>query len=463
VVRKIAVQILGDVHRSRHLFAADCIHAASREHRLGKRDRRFLTELVFGVLRHQTTLDCILAKFSRRPLERINAAALEALRLGVFQMLYLDGVPTFAAIHESVSALSAPTSVRAFVNGILRTIDREVRRVPPEQDRGGASPRKRLAIGDRKVCFFPREVFADPEQDPARYLTQLYSHNEFLVTRWLERFGRERSEGILQQQNQPPRLTVRTNRRRLDRAELLDRLAHDEVRCREGDLADAVVVLAPPTELVRSATFRAGLCTVQDETAMKVAPALGAEPGERILDLCAAPGGKSTHLAEITRDEAQIFAVDRDPRRLRKLEESVLRLDLGSIQPIAFDPLENDDVPEPLKQPFDRVLVDAPCSNSGVLGRRPEARYRFGEDRLGNLAAVQGKLLAWARDRVRPGGTLVYSTCSLEEEENRCQVDALLTAHPDLHLVRDELSVPTHGSADGGYHAVLVKGSTGRP
>lgn len=455
MVRKIAAQILAEVHRSRSVFAADRIDVACRSERLDKRDRRFLTELVFGVLRHQLTLDCVLESFVQRPLSELHRSVHETLRLGVFQMLYLDGVPVFAAIDESVKAVAGPVRLRSFVNGVLRAVDREVRRLPIERDRGGASVQKRLQIGTRKVCFFPRKIFADPAEDEALYLTQLYSHSEFLVRRWLARFGRERTEDILRQQNETPRLCVRANRLRVTRDELLDRLARDQVRCHPGGDPMAVIVEAPPTELLRSKSFRAGLCTVQDETAMKVAPAVEAKAGERVLDLCAAPGGKSTHLAELTDDQATVLAVDRAGARLDLLADSIVRLGLQSVHRIEFDPLPAGDLPEPFRQPFDRVLVDAPCSNSGVMGRRPEARYRFGAERLESLAGVQAGLLRWAARRLAPGGRLVYSTCSLEEEENGRQVQSFLESHPSFQLQREELTLPAAGGADGGYFACL--------
>ncbi len=458
-VRGVALEILFDVHRRVGVFAQERLHSLSRRHRLNRRDRRFLTELVFGVLRHELTLDAVIAAHSDVALDEIGPRAKEALRLGVHQLLYLDGVPAFAAIDETVESVRDPRA-RSFVNAVLRAIDRQVRRVPIEKDRGGASPRKRLEIGGKKVCFFSREVFADPDADLAVHLGQVCSHPSELVRRWLARHGEQKTRAILERDQQPPPLFVRVNRLKTTREALLERLRAEEVRCGEGNLADSVRVLAPPTELVATSAFTEGLCTVQDETAMGVAPRLEAEKGQLILDLCAAPGGKTTHLAELTGDAATILAVDKDEARLSMVREGIERLGLKSVSCMVADATDEAAIKAVTPAPYDRVLVDAPCSNSGVLARRPEARTRITPDRLAELAALQSRILKAATGRLFPGGRMAYSTCSLEPEENQQQIAALQAAHPELELVSEEETLPgQHGidGGDGGYVAVLKK------
>jgi 16S rRNA (cytosine967-C5)-methyltransferase len=455
-VRALAAEILFDVHRRVGVFAHDRVHAASVAEKLNKRDRRFLTELVFGVLRHELTLDCVLAAHSDTKWDDVGPRNKEALRLGAYQLLYLDGVPPYAAIHETVQVVR-DARARPFVNGVLRAVDRKVNRVPIDQDRGGASARKRLQIGDKKVCFFPDPVFADPETDLALHLAQVYSHPTELVARWVARHGEAATREILAKNHQPPQLFVRVNRLKTTREQLLEALRAEGIACGEGNLPESVRVEAPPTDLVGSKAFRDGLCTVQDETAMQVAPRLQASAGQLILDLCAAPGGKTTHLAELTKDNATILAVDREDERLDKLRESIARLGLKSIACMVADATAADAVKAVTPAPYDRVLVDAPCSNSGVLARRPEAKFRFDVTHLTELAALQKQILAQAYDRVFPGGLLAYSTCSLEPEENEEQVRALLAAHADLELVEEKLTLPAQGAGDGGYFAILKR------
>ena len=455
-VRALAADVLFECHRRVGLFAHDRVHAVAVANRLNQRDRRFLTELVLGVLRHQRTLDCVVAAHSTVELDEIGPRALEALRLGTYQLLYLDGVPPFAAIHETVEIVR-DRRARPFVNGVLRGIDRRVRRVPIDHDRGGASPRKRLQIGARKVCFFTDPVFADPEGDLALHLAEVHSHPPELVARWLARHGEQKTRDMLAKSDEPPPLFVRANRLKATREQLVERLRAEQIACVEGSLESSVRVLAPPHELVATRAFTEGLCTVQDETAMRVAPALHAKPNHLILDLCAAPGGKATHLAELTGDKATILAVDKSEERLEKLRESIARLGLKSIACMVADATAEDSVKAVAPAPFDRVLLDAPCSNTGVLARRPEAKERFDASHLAELVALQKQILAQAYTRLFPGGLLCYSTCSLESEENEEQVRAFVAAHPDLELIEERLTLPAAGSGDGGYYAVVKR------
>ncbi len=460
-VRALALEILFEVHHRPGVFAQERVQAAARGG-LNKRDRRFLTELVFGVLRHERTLDCIAVAFSDVKWNDVAPRAREALRLGTYQLLWLDGVPSFASIHETVSAVP-DRRVRPFVNAVLRAIDRLVRRVPIEKDRGGASPRKRLEIDGRKVCFFPKEVFADPERDLAAHLSDVYAHPAELVARWLARHGPDVTRAILTRNLKQAPLFVRVNRRKGTREQLLELLRAEGLKCGEGNLPESVRVLAPPTELVATRAFADGWCTVQDETSMKVAPQLEPKAGQLLLDLCAAPGGKTTHLAELCDDQANILAADRDEGRLERVRESVARLGLKNVSCMAVDATDEASIRAVTPAPYDGVLLDAPCSNSGVLARRPEAKGRLTAEHLAELTELQKKLLKTAVGRLFPGGRLVYSTCSIEPEENEEQVRALLAAHRDLELLAEQSTLPVDDGGDGGYFAVLRKKGEGLP
>ena len=461
-VRLVALEILFEVHHRPGTFAQERVHAATRKWKLVKRERRFLTELVFGVLRHERTLDCVARAFSDVKWSDVAPRAREALRLGAYQLLWLDGVPPFASISESVAAVR-DARAKPFVNAVLRAIDRGVRRLPLERDRGGASPRKRLEIDGRKVCFFPKEVFADPERDLAAYLADVHSHPREAVARWLERFGEEKTRAILAHGMKAPALFVRVNRRKATREQLIARLRSEEVACGEGGLPDSVRVQAPPGELVATKSFAEGWCTVQDETSMRVAPRLEPAAGQLLLDLCAAPGGKTTHLAELCDDAATILAVDRDETRLERLRESIARLELKGISCMVADATDPATIRGVTPAQYDGVLVDAPCSNSGVLARRPEAKERLGPEALSELVALQAKLLDSAAALLFAGGRLVYSTCSIEREENEEQVRALLARNGDLELVAEEATLPAEGAGDGGYWALLRKKGEGLP
>lgn len=461
-LRHVALEIVFEVHHRPGVFAQERLQAAMRAHDLNKRERRFLTELVLGTLRHERTLDCIASAFSNVKWNDIGPRAREALRLGVYQLLWLDGVPAFASLKETVDAVRDPRA-KPFVNAVLRAVDRGVRRVPIEKDRGGASPRKRLEIHHRKVCFFPKDVFADPESNLAGWLADVYAHPPAAIARWLARHGKETTQAILEKSLEPPPLFVRVNRRLGTREELLALLQGEGIKCGEGTRPESVRVLAPAAELVATKAFAAGRCTVQDETAMKVAPQLEPKAGQLLLDLCAAPGGKTTHLAELCDDQATVLAVDKDEERLARVRESIARLGLKNVSCMSADATDPATVRGVTPAPYDGVLVDAPCSNSGVLARRPEAKGRLTDEERASLVALQAKLLDAAAALLFAGGRLVYATCSIEPEENGEQVRALLERNRQLELIAEEETLPSQGGGDGGYWAALRKKGQGLP
>lgn len=431
--------------------------------KLDARSRRFLLELVYGILRRRMTLDCILAAYSNEPLARLDTDCLQVLRLGLYQLVFLDGVPPFAAVSESVDLVHRRhEGVRSFVNGVLRSIEREMQRVEIGLDRGGASPRKRLALGNEHVAFFSKPVFTDPKESRALYLAQIHSVPVFLVERWLARHDAAVVEAILEGSNRKPPVTARIQRLRTNRDSLLRRLVAEGLVARPGILDEAIQLDAAPMDIVRSAAFKEGLFYMQDEAAMKVAHAVAPKPGERILDLCAAPGGKATHLAELASDEIEVVAVDRDARRLERVTENMQRLGLKGVKPVVWDPLGDAPVPEEARGIFDAVLLDVPCSNTGVLARRPEVRWRVSVDAIRELADQGRRLLHAAVKSVRPGGRLVFSTCSLEGEENEDAVKRALVANPRLELVHREETLPSPNGPDGGFFAVFHVGGEGR-
>ena len=426
--------------------------------------------MVYGVLRRRLTLDCIIAAYAKESISRVEPDCLAVLRLGLYQLLFMGGVPPFAAISESVELLkNRHAGVRAFANGLLRSVEREANLQEVGMDRGGASERKRLPLPSDKVVFFSRNVFADPEQSRALHLAQLHSVPPFLVERWLARHDRAVVESMLQACNRKPQVSVRANMLRADREGLIRRLMSENLVAGPGALPESVRFEESPANVIGSAAFKEGLFYVQDEASMKVARALEPGPDERILDLCAAPGGKTTHLAELSGGRAEIVAVDRNESRLAMVRENCERLGLKNVTVVRWDPLKPSHeapLPEPLKQQFDAVLLDVPCSNTGVLARRPEVRWRVSLEAIRDLAEQSRKLLACAVKMVKPGGRLLYSTCSLEAEENQDVVTRTLVANPSLRHVRSEEALPSPGGPDGGFLAlfeVVPFGSTTTP
>ena len=417
--------------------------------RLSRRDRDLATELVFGCLRRRGTLDQVLGAFSRRPVRRIQARLLEVLRVGAYQLLFLDKVPPAAAVNEAARCAGRVSSKAGvgFVNACLRALARAIR---GKDDKPPEDPRTAIPLGDGLWCHLDRPVLPDPTSDQAGFLAAAHSHPRWLVERWLARFGHEETTRLLEHDNRAPAVVLRVNRLRARRHELLDHLA------REGHwgkpLGEGHVALDHRGSVAGLAPLRQGLCTVQGVAASEAARLLGPRPGEMILDLCAAPGSKTAQLAELSGDQATVVAVDNSLDRLRLVAQNAQRLGLRSIRPIAANASRCGEV---LATRFDAVLLDAPCSNTGVLARRAECRWRLSPETIERLAEVQKQLLAAAARALKPGGRLVYSTCSLEPEENERVVESVCSRRRELRVVESRYLLPTQTNDDGGYVALV--------
>jgi 16S rRNA (cytosine967-C5)-methyltransferase len=459
MVRSIAVDALYRMKKTQCL-AQDAINHLLRGKRIEVQDRAFLWELVLGVTRHRDTLDRILQAFSRVKLRNIHPCALEAIRLGIYQMVYLDRVPDHAAVHDAVEAVksSAPGWTVGFANGCLRSVGRSI-----EIKVGGLltakDTRRAVPIRGRRYCLFTDLIFSDPEEDLAASLSERHSHPRFLVDRWIEEYGAEETVELLWAGNEPPALWLRPAPGKLAALsrELTKRAIRHDV---ETQVAEAILLRQPIGQVHELPGYHRGWFTVQDRAAMQAAPFLDPQPGDRILDLCAAPGGKTAHLAALAGPTARITALDRDGARLAKVRETIARLGIENVELVHGD-ARSDDLS--LGEPFDRVLADVPCSNTAVLARRVEARHRVNAEQVEAVRTVQSEILAAAAHRVRPGGTLVYSTCALLAEENRENIERFLDLRADFDLDDDLLTFPSGGFCDGGYLARLVRtGGGGR-
>jgi len=390
-------------------------------------DTPFVRELVLGTLRRRGTLDAVHDAYSRRRAEDLDPSVRAAIRLGLYQHLFLDGIPPHAIAAATVGLLAggggSAAARRGYVNGLLRTVLRESNKLPEADDRGGASPTKRLHRPGRTVTFFARPVFPDPKHDAAGYLAALHSHPRLLVERWLARVGEEATVARLVAGNAPAPLVLRPRAGRVDAAALLERLAREGVAGEvlpRGAGAPAFRVRPGGDSALASRAFREGLFSVQDPEQMEAAELLAPRRDEVIWDACAAPGGKATQLAEALEvaGGGRVVATDVSDERLARLRENVARLGLSNLDIAAHDALS--DVPPPDRPPagFDAILLDAPCSNTAVLARRPEARWRLRPETFARLAALQRRLLAATARHLAPHGRLIYSVCTHEPEES---------------------------------------------
>ncbi|MBI3610262.1 MAG: 16S rRNA (cytosine(967)-C(5))-methyltransferase RsmB [Nitrospirae bacterium] len=368
-------------------------------------DRAFITELVYGVLRRRSYLDWAIGRFSTHR-RRQSVKLKNLLRLGAYQILFLDRVPASAAVNESVRLAKTlgEGAIAGFVNAVLR------------------------AMARAETIPLPA-----PADDPVLHLSVKYSHPEWLVKRWLPRLGAERTAALCAANNEIPPVTVRVNTLRTTRDALSAELKRAGIEVTYCRVSSSGLMLRGVAHLTELPAYQRGDFYVQDEAAQLVGLAVNPKPGERILDACAAPGGKSTHLAELMGDRGEVVAADAGAKRLERIVENAGRLSLASIRPIVAD-LTGD--PAPLgKAPYDRILVDAPCSGLGILRRNPEAKWYKAEAVIGTMAAAQLKILAAVAPLLKHGGLLVYSTCTTEPEENEAVIGAFLAGHPDFRNV----------------------------
>lgn len=393
-------------------------------------DRALATELAYGCLRMRGTLDRAIEQSAGRPMGRISPGLREILRMGAYQLLFLDRIPAYAAVDEAVklASLHGRRGGEKFVNAVLRN-----------------APRK---VGDIR--------FPDRAADPVEYLAAARSHPAWLVRRWIARMGEAAAEALCAAGNSTPPLTARVNTIRATRESLIASLSAEGVRAAPNDGHPlAVDISGLPRPLKELAAFRNGLFAVQDVSAMRIADLVGARRGERIVDLCAGPGGKAAAVAAAAGDGAEVVCLDASPVKAEMVRETAGRLGLRSIRCVVGDARRAARVPG--LAPADRVLLDAPCSNTGVLRRRPEARWRLRPWDIARLAKAQAALLSSAAVVVRPGGALVYGTCSVEPEENRGVVEAFLASEPRFRLDSEIELIPAADGCDGGYGARMIR------
>jgi 16S rRNA (cytosine967-C5)-methyltransferase len=355
-----------------------------------------MTELVYGMLRRRGWLDAILGERVRGGFDRLDPALRDLLRLGAYQLLHMGRVPAYAAIAQTVEQAKAGNGEGAskLVNAVLRRIDRERDALEP------AAP-----------------------ADPLDALSLAHSHPRWLVARWVARWGADATRALLEANNREAHTILRPWG--IVREQLEAALDAAGVATFEPPLATDSLAIQHGVSLATLGVFSQGLCFVQDPAATMVTRYAAVPPGSTVVDLCSAPGGKTFELA---REARTVIASDLSERRLQRLKETVARLDMNNVQVMVADARFT-----PIRD-ADAVLVDAPCTGTGTFRRHPDARWRLKPSDLAVMGAVQRTLIDAASEAVRPGGLLIYSTCSLEQEENDAQVESFLGDHPDFML-----------------------------
>ena len=381
---------------------------------LEPRERAFAQRLAYGTIQRLRTIDWVIARLADRPLDAIDPPALDALRLGVLQLVWLDAVPAHAAVDQTVelAAAEAPRA-RGFVNALMR------------RAAGEAAELVELLPGD------------GPDEAALKH-----SHPDWLAEAWWEALGRADASALMARDNEPAESALRVNTLRTSRDAALDELRGVGVAARPAGDLDEGVVLEDPFDVHGSDLFQRGLVMPQSRGSMLVGRVADPQPGERVLDLCSAPGAKTTHLAALMEGRGEIVSVEASPARADELRANCARLGVRIVD------VRTADAREPVDPGgFDRVLLDAPCSDLGTLQSRPDARWRKDPAAIAELAALQRELLESAAGQLRRGGVLVYSTCTISSAENELQIDRLLSTHPEL--LADDLGADWPGFSLG--------------
>lgn len=441
--REVAFNILYKVDKQK-AYANVLLETALGKAKFAACDKALTTELIYGVLRNRGWLDGVIKPYSHRKWEKISLSVRNILRLGIYQLLKLDRVSAYAAVDETVKLARrcGESQATGFINAILRQITRK----PPDDS------------------SLPRKPLLD-------CLARLYSHPKWLVKRWLDRWGEEETKALCAANNRQLPLTLRVNTLRADRREVMRILADEGLEVSPDDRISEALRIENARQITSQVGYRDGFFEIEGLASMLAVDILDPQPGERILDACAGRGVKTTHIAQVMQNQGQIWALDNKPHKLKQLRLNCRRLGVDIVRPVAQDtsgPLGFGQVH------FDRILLDAPCSSLGVLARYPDCRWHRQANDVSRLSKLQGNILKQVAGYLKPGGVLVYSTCSFEAEENEGVIQPFLEANREFTLddvspyLPDELQnhiqkdgylrlLPHRWDGDGFFIARLLK------
>ena len=412
--------------QSQGAFSNVALAQILRQEKLSDLDRRFCTELVYGTIKVGASLDWKISKYINRPLEKIDEKILAVLRVGMYQIFFLDRVPNSAAVNESVEITKKFCGIGAskFVNGVLRSAVRE----PQKSD-------------------FPND-------DGAESLALQSFHPAWLVKLFVEEFGLETAKKICATDNTEPPLCLRVNLLKSTRAEILDELEKFGATAEPSKIVPEGIICKNHGALDSFKPLKFGQCQVQDESSMLAAHWLNPAENDFIIDCCAAPGGKATHIAELMKNHGRIIAADIFEMKLQHIKENSKRLGIKIIEPVLLDARN---IGEKFFNQADKVLVDAPCSGLGVIRRKADLRWKKTPEEIAELPKLQSEILSSAANAVKIGGTLIYSTCTIIRRENETIVENFLKNNKNFKIVDTKKFLPHIDGTDGFFIAKLVR------
>ena len=412
-IREIALKSLYEINQ-KGAYSNIVLQNSLDNDELRDIDRSFITELVYGTLKWQLKIDWIIGQFSNIKVKKISPWILNILRLGVYQIVFTDKIPESAACDESVKLAKkyGHSASSGFVNGVLRNIARKA-----------------------DTIKYPNAL-----ADPLMYLSIQYSHPEWMVGAWLKRYGFDFTEDLLKANNEVPELCVRANTTRISAEKLVKKLTEAGLEVEKGKYSNEAIIIKSHVSLSKLQEFKNGLFQVQDESSMLVGHILDPRPGETVLDVCSAPGGKATHIAQLMNDKGRVIARDVHLHKIRLIKDAVGRLGLTAVEAELFDALQFDGN---MEGKADRVLVDAPCSGLGIIRRKPDIKWARNISDKKEITGLQKKILSNASRYVKDGGILVYSTCTLEPEENENIIRGFLEENREFNTEDIKSFIPS--------------------
>lgn len=404
--RDIAMNILMDINEKKSYSNLSIAKHLPEE--ATSQDENFIRELVYGVIENLEYIDYIISKASKIKLKKIHPTIIEAIRLGIYQIIFMDRVPVSAAVNESVNLAKkyGHKGTIGFVNGVLRSISRDIE-------------------GYSKIDI----------KDKTKYLSVKYSHPEYMVKRFVKDFGYEFTEKLLVVNNSTPLLNIRVNTLKTTKEKLKKALEDKGFVVSQGEYAHDALIIHNPSKIVGLLEFKKGHFTIQDESSMLVAQVLNPAEGSLVLDVCSAPGGKSTHIAQLMKNKGRVISRDIFDHKIKLIEENKKRLGINIIDAEVYDALKLDDS---LVGRVDYCLVDAPCSGLGLIRRKPEIKWNRSEEDIKKLNNLQLGILDIAKHYVKRGGILMYSTCTILDEENIQVIKEFLSKNMDFKLIKIE-------------------------
>ncbi len=403
--RELALKIIYEINEN-GAYSNIAINKYLEQSELKKIDRSFITELVYGTVKWKMSIDWIIHQFSNIKFNKISPWILNIMRLGVYQIAYMNKIPISAACNESVnlSKKYGHKSTSGFVNGVLRNIGRNINNIK----------------------------YPNKKESLTKYLSVKYSHPEYMVSEWVKRFGEEFTENLLIKNNEIPKFSIRTNTLKITIQKLIEELKEAGIESDKGKYIDEAIILKNPSSISKLESFKKGHFQVQDESSMLVGKVLNPKSGQFVVDVCSAPGGKSTHIAQIMNNKGTVISRDFFEHKIQMIDDSAKRLGINIIKAEKFDATILD---ESLIGKADKVLVDAPCTGLGIIRRKPDIKWSRDIKDKKAIVSLQKEMLRIASKYVNKTGEIVYSTCTIEPEENEEVVKKFINSNPEFEFV----------------------------